>query len=182
MDDNKIIELYFNRDEMAIELCREKYGKYILTLLFNMLGDSEACEECESDTYFRAWNSIPPTRPTSLLAFLSKIARNLALDKLRAEKNSPPLKMTVILDEISEIIPDSKEDLCDELYLKQIMGDFVREIDPTSRKIFLMRYFYMTSVKDIAAQMRMREGSVKSVLYRTRQNLRVYLSERGIEI
>lgn len=182
MDDNIIVELFFNRDECAIEKTKEKYGKYLLKLLFNILGDSETCKECENDTYYRAWNSIPPTKPTSLLAYLSKIARNLALDKLRDEKRAPALNTAIILDEISEIIPDSKADLCDELNLRFIMRDFVRGLNPTNRKIFLQRYFYMLSVKEIANDMGMREGSVKSILFRTRQELRDYLTERGIEI
>lgn len=182
MDDNKIIELFFNRDESAIEATKEKYGKYLSTLVFNILGKRDEVEECENDTYYRAWNSIPPTRPTSLLAYLSKISRNIALDKLRSHKKNPPLGMSVILDEISEILPDSRADLCDELNLRCIMRDFVRELDPLDRGIFLKRYFYMMSVKDISADTGVREGTVKAKLFRTRQQLRDYLTERGIEI
>jgi RNA polymerase sigma-70 factor (ECF subfamily) len=182
MDDNRIVELFFNRDECAIEETKEKYGKYLLKLLFNILGDSETCKECENDTYYRAWDSIPPTRPTSLLAYLSKIARNIAFDKLRDEKKSPNLKTALILDEISEIMPDSTSELCDELNLRYVMRDFVRGLDPIRRKVFLQRYFYMMSVKEIAKDVGMREGSVKSALFRTRQELRDYLMERGIEI
>jgi RNA polymerase sigma-70 factor (ECF subfamily) len=182
MDDNRIIELFFNRDEGAIEQARDKYGRYLSTLLYNILGDREDCEECENDTYFRAWNSIPPTRPTSLIAYLSKIARNLALDRLRDEKKRPALKTALILDEISEIIPDSSVDMCDELSLRDVMRDFVRGLDPIRRKIFLQRYFYMLSVREIAREVKMPEGTVKTQLFRIRQSLRDYLKERGIEI
>ena len=182
MDDNRIIELFFNRDEGAIEQARDKYGRYLSTILYNILGDREDCEECENDTYFRAWNSIPPTRPTSLLAYLSKIIRNLAINRLRDERRGRPLGMTVILDEISEIIPDSSVDLCDEIGLRDIMRDFVRRLDPIRRKIFLQRYFYMLSVREIAREVRMPEGTVKAQLFRLREGLRDYLKERGIEI
>ena len=182
MDDKRIIELFFNRDESAIEETREKYGRYLFTLAFNILGNSDECNECENDTYYRAWNAIPPNRPRSLLAYLAKIARNLALDKLREKKKSPVLSTAIILDEISEIIPDSKAELCDELELREIIRDFVRGLDSVSRKIFLQRYFYMMSVKNIARDLEMPVGSVKSTLFRTRDQLRHYLNERGIEI
>lgn len=182
MDDNRIIELFFCRDEQAIELTKSKYGRYLNTVAFNILGNRSASEECESDTYYRAWNSIPPARPVSMLAYLSKITRNLALDKLREEKRAQSLRATVILDEISEILPDTSADLVYDLDLKEIMRDFVRELDPTSRNIFLKRYFYMMTVREIAFDLGIREGSVKSSLFRTRQKLRDYLKRRGVEI
>lgn len=182
MDDNRIIELFFNRDEEAIEQARERYGRYLSTLLYNILGDRDDCQECENDTYLRAWNSIPPTRPLSLLAYLSKIARNLALDRLRDEKKRPSLKAALIFDEMEEIIPDSSADLCDEISLREAMRDFVRGLDPIRRRIFLQRYFYMLSVREISRDVGINEGTVKTQLFRIRQSLRDYLNERGIEI
>ena len=182
MDDNRIIELFFNRDESAIEQSHNKYGRYLSTLLYNILGDRDVCEECENDTYLRAWNSIPPTRPASLIAYLSKIARNLAFDRLRDGKKRPSLKTALILDEMAEIIPDSAVDMCDELSLRDVMRDFVRRLDPIRRKIFLQRYFYMLSVREIARDVGMPEGTIKTQLFRIRQSLRDYLKERGIEI
>lgn len=182
MDDKRIIELFFARDEQAIELTKEKYGRHLSSLALKILGKRGAAEECENDTYYKAWNSIPPVRPISLCAYLSKIIRNLAINRLRDERRGRPLGMTVILDEISEIIPDARGELSEELDLRDAIKGFVRGLDPTRRNLFLMRYFYMASIKDISAEMDMSEGTVKSHLHRIRNELRNYLTERGIEI
>ena len=182
MDDNKIIELFFARDEKAIEMIKEKYGRYLSSLAFKILGRGTEAEECENDTYYRAWKSIPPTRPISLFAYLTKITRNLAINKLRDEKRGRPIGMTVILDEISEIIPDSRSELCEEIDLRDAMRDFVGGLDVTRRNIFLKRYFYMESVREISLEMKISDGTIKSHLFRMRYDLRKYLTERGIEI
>ena len=182
MDDKKIIELFFARDEYAIGLTKEKYGGYLTSLAFGILGDRQVAAECENETYLCAWNSIPPTNPRSLSAYLSKIIRNLSLNRLRSDRHRIPLKMTVILDELSEVIPDNREDIADTIDLRDAMRGFVGGLDPIRRKIFLKRYFYIMSVNEIAEDMGMRSGTVKSTLHRTREELRKYLTERGIEI
>ena len=182
MDDKRIIELFFARDEYAISLTKEKYGGYLMSLAFGILGDRQDAAECENETYLCAWNSIPPTNPRSLSAYLSKIIRNLSLNRLRSDRHRIPLKMTVILDELSEVIPDNREDIADTIDLRDAMKGFVEGLDPIRRKIFLKRYFYIMSVNEIADDMGMRTGTVKSTLHRTREELRKYLTERGIEI
>ena len=182
MDDRRIIELFFARNEDAITETQAKYGRYLNSIAFDILGDRYDAAECESDTYLRAWNSIPPTDPQSLPAFLTKILRNLALNRLRTDRRRIPLKMTVILDELSEVIPDRDGDISDRLALRECLTGYVRALDPTRRNIFLKRYFYVMSVKDIASDMEMRVGTVKSTLHRMREELRSYLKERGIEI
>lgn len=182
MDDREIIGLFFARDEHAIGLTKEKYGGYLVSLAFGILGDRGDAEECENEAYLCAWNSIPPTNPQSLFAYLSKIMRNLALNRLRSDKRRIPLKMTVILDELSEIIPDNQENMDDRIDLREAMKVFVEKLDPTKRKIFLKRYFYMMNVNEIADDMGMAVGTVKSTLFRMREELRRYLTERGIEI
>ena len=182
MDDKRIIELFFARDEYAISLTKEKYGGYLTSLAFGILGDRQDAAECENETYLCAWNSIPPTNPRSLSAYLSKIIRNLSLNRLRSDRHRIPLKMTVILDELSEVIPDNREDIADTIDLRDAMKGFVEGLDSIRRKIFLKRYFYIMSVNEIADDMGMRAGTVKSTLHRTREELRKYLTERGIEI
>lgn len=182
MDDKRIIELFFARDEYAISLTKEKYGGYLTSLAFGVLGDRQDAAECENETYLCAWNSIPPNNPRSLSAYLSKIIRNLSLNRLRSDRHRIPLKMTVILDELSEVIPDNREDIADTIDLRDAMKGFVEGLDPIIRKIFLKRYFYIMSVNEIADDMGMRTGTVKSTLHRTREELRKYLTERGIEI
>lgn len=182
MDDKRIIELFFARDEQAIGMSKEKYGRGLVSVAFGILGDRREAEECENETYLCAWNSIPPTNPISLFAYFSKITRNLALNKLRDDKRRIPLKMTVILDELSEVIPDSREEIADTIDLRDAMKNFVEGLEPTKRKIFIKRYFYVMGVNEIADDMGMRSGTVKSTLHRMREELRKYLSERGIEI
>ena len=137
MDDKRIIELFFARDEYAISLTKEKYGGYLMSLAFGILGDRQDAAECENETYLCAWNSIPPTNPRSLSAYLSKIIRNLSLNRLRSDRHRIPLKMTVILDELSEVIPDNREDIADTIDLRDAMKGFVEGLDPIRRKIFL---------------------------------------------
>ena len=182
MDDRRIIDLFFARNEDAINLTKEKYGRYLNSIAFDILGDRHDAAECESDTYLRAWNSIPPTDPRSLPAYLAKILRNLALNRLRSDTRRIPLKMSLILDELSEVIPDVEGDIAERLGIRECIVGYVNGLEREKRNIFLKRYFYLMSVSDIASDMGMRVGTVKSTLHRMREELRSYLNERGIEI
>lgn len=182
MDDNRIIELYFARDERAIDETRSKYGRLLLSVAQSILGNRHDSEECESDTYFRAWNSIPPTRPLSLSAYLSRITRNIAINRYRRGKKRREGEMEIILDEISELIPDTDGDPIGEIELRDAMNGFVSGLDLTKRHIFLKRYYYMMSLQDIAGDMGMSLGTVKSHLSRMRAALKKHLTERGIAI
>ena len=182
MDDRRIIDLFFARNEDAINLTKEKYGRYLNSIAFDILGDRHDAAECESDTYLRAWNSIPPTDPRSLPAYLAKIVRNIALNRIRTDTRRIPLKMSLILDELSEVIPDVEGDIAERLGLRECIVGYVNGLDREKRNIFLKRYFYLMSVNDIASDMGMKVGTVKSILFRMREELRSYLNERGIEI
>jgi RNA polymerase sigma-70 factor (ECF subfamily) len=182
MDDRRIIDLFFARNEDAINLTKEKYGRYLNSIAFDILGDRHDAAECESDTYLRAWNSIPPTDPRSLPAYLAKIVRNIALNRIRTDTRRIPLKMSLILDELSEVIPDVEGDIAERLGLRECIIGYVNGLERERRNIFLKRYFYLMSVNDIASDMGMRVGTVKSILFRMREELRSYLNERGIEI
>ncbi len=180
MEDNRIIELYFARDERAITETKAKYGGLISHIAYGILGNRHDCEECENDTYLKTWNSIPPTRPISFSAYLCRIVRNLAITRYRYNKQK--CEMSLILDELSEVIPDIHTDPVDEIELKDALEGFVAGLDLTKRLIFLKRYFYMMSLSDIAADMQISVGTVKSSLSRMRIALRKYLDERGISI
>lgn len=180
MEDSRIIELYFARDERAIEETKLKYSRLLLSVAENILGERPLAEECESDTYVSAWNSIPPTRPTYFSAYLTRITRNFALNRLRGNRRNSPPEMNLILDEIAEIIPDEAGDIAEGIDLKDAMTDFVRSLDVTRRRIFIQRYFYMLSVKEIAIEQGLPLGTVKSILSRTRKMLYKHLTERGI--
>jgi RNA polymerase sigma-70 factor (ECF subfamily) len=182
MDDRRIIDLFFARNEDAINLTKEKYGRYLNSIAYDILGDRHDAAECESDTYLRAWNSIPPTDPRSLPAYLAKIVRNIALNRIRTDTRRIPIKMSLILDELSEVIPDVEGDIAERLGLRECIVGYVNGLEQERRNVFLKRYFYLMSVNDIASDMGMRVGTVKSILFRMREELRSYLNERGIEI
>ena len=180
MEDNRIIELYFDRDERAITETKAKYGGLISQIAYGILGNRHDCDECESDTYLKAWNSIPPTRPLSFSAYLCRITRNLAITRYRYNKHHA--EMELILDELSKVIPDTRGELAEEIDLKDALEGFVKGLDLTKRLIFLKRYFYMMSVRDIAADMHISVGTVKSSLSRMRIALKKHLDEKGISI
>lgn len=183
MEDSTIINLYFDRSEKAIEESRSKYGRYCSVIANNILHSSEDTEECVNDTWFNAWNSIPPSKPKKLAVFFGSITRNLAFDRYR-KKHSERRgggETALCLDELKECIGD-KEDFTELLPLKEAMNDFMAEITPQAREIFLLRYWYTFSVEEIAKRTDLTEGAVKSSLHRTRCALRLFLENEGFDI
>ncbi len=184
MDDNKIIELYMARSEDAISETSKKYGRYCHYIAYSILHDDEDSAECVNDTYLRAWNSIPPKHPNRLQTFLGKITRNLSLNKremLSAEKRGNG-QASMILDELSECIP-SQEDTAstvDSMVIKDVLDSFLDELPVEARKIFVRRYWYMSSVKEIADEYGLSESKVTVTLFRTRCKLKALLEREGI--
>ena len=182
MDDSKIIELYFERDESAIQETKISYGRLLLSVAMAILCDKPESEECENDTYMRAWENIPPTRPSYLSAYLSAITRNLALDRVRKKQSARPLGTALILEELSEVISDNGADPVEEIELRDALNAFLESLSITKRQIFMKRYFFMRSVKEIAKETGMTVGGVKVTLVRVRRELRDFLESRGIVI
>ena len=180
MDDSKILDMYFARDERAIEETRTKYGRLLLSVALSILGNQSESEECESDTYLRTWESIPPNRPEFFSAYLTRIIRNLALNKRRGNRRRASAHMKLILGEISESAPLVSGDPVDDIVLREGLNSFIAGLDPLRRSIFLQRYFYMMSIKEISDECGFGEGTVKSILSRTRTGLRRHLAKRGI--
>lgn len=180
MHDSDIVDLYFARSEAAIEETAFKYGAYCHKIAYNILLDVFDAEECVNDTYMKAWSAMPPSRPKKLGAFLSKITRNLALDrydKRRARKRCGNYAES--LDELAEVV--GKED--ETLLLSELgamISSFLRGESALSRRIFVQRYFYERSIKEIADFYSISEGRVKISLFRTRERLRSYLSKEGV--
>lgn len=182
MNDNRIIELYFARDDRAISETKSGYGRLIFSIAMGILADRPDSEECENDTYLRAWNSIPPTRPSYLSAYLSKITRNLAITRLRERNRRAALGTEMVFDELCECLPDTSGELSDDIALRDALNGFIGGLDGMKRRIFLKRYFYMRSVKEISLEVGMTQNAVKVVLFRLRNSLREYLESRGIVI
>jgi len=183
MDDGTIIELFNRRDENAIKQVDIKYGKYCFSIANNILSDPQDSEECVNDTYLQAWNHIPPQKPTSLKLFLAEITRNLSLNRYK-EKNRQKRgggHMMVALDEIDEFVLGTKmiDNEIEEAELINSINRFLRSLPTKSSNIFVKRYFYFNSTKEIAAMYGLTESNVLMVLSRTRKKLKNYLEMEG---
>lgn len=181
MEDKSIIDLYFARDESAIQRTDEKYGRYLNTVAYRILFSADGADECVSDTYLKAWQKMPPERPSILRAFLSKITRNEALDRLDYElAKKRKCEGALVLDEIAEAIPDGECDLTDSLAVRIAVNRFLSAQPKRVRIIFLRRYFYFCSVREIAYSMRLSESNVKAILSRARAAFKLYLEKEGV--
>lgn len=186
MDDAKIVQLYWERDEQAIPATAAKYGNYCTSIAKNILGSPEDAEECVNDAYLNAWNSIPPNRPSILSAFLGKIVRNVSLNRYKhnaADKRGGG-ELPVVLDELSDLV-SGKDDVEQEMDRKELvkaMDGFLGSLSPDKRSIFVSRYWYTNSVSEIAERHGMTAGAVSMTLNRLRLKLHNYLLERGFEL
>lgn len=179
MEDKKIIALYWQRDEAAITETNSKYGKYCMTIADNILSDHQESEECINDTWFKAWNSMPPNKPVKLKLFLAKITRNLSFDRFR-KRNALKRgggEMVYILDELKSTLPSS-HDVENEMITNEMiksMNACLQSMPDKHRIIFLKRYFYAESIKDIADCFGISQNNVLMILSRTRAKLHSHL-------
>ena len=184
MDDKQIVALYWERSEDAIAQTEKKYGRYCHYIARNILYSDQDAEECVNDTYQKAWETMPPKKPELLSAYLGKLTRHIAINRYihdHADKRSPG--MQVILDEAEEFIPDPADsDVSDEIHLRDAINFFVASLTQEVRVVFVRRYWYMSSVKDIAKDYGMTESNVKVTLMRTRNRFKEYLEREGISI
>lgn len=183
MDDNKIVDLYLNRNESAITQTSEKYGRRLRSLAMGIVNDLCTAEECENDTYLEAWDSIPPHEPRNYLyAFLARITRHISLNCCR---NRSRLKRSAFICELSDEMeqcipaPDDIECRIDENILLEAINDFLGTLKEEQRNIFLRRYWYLDSITVIAKRYKISESKVKIMLFRTRNQLRIYLEKEG---
>ena len=185
MEDERIIELYWNRDQRAIRETDGKYGKLLGGIAWNLLRSREDSEECVNDTYLRAWNAIPPQRPGALRAWLARITRNLSLDRWKtrqAEKRGGGAE--VLLGELEDCVPVARgpEQALEDQALAELLNAFLRGLSREGRAIFLRRYWYGQGVAEIAGDLGCGEGKVKSSLFRSRKALREFLEKEGIAV
>lgn len=181
LEDREIIDLYLSRDERAIGETAEKYGAYCYKIAYNLLLDDFDSEECVNDTYLRTWQSVPPTVPRVLQAFLAKIARNLALDRCRAKNAEKRSRYTESLDELAECV--GTEDPSEQIELSELgaaISRFLLSEREIARRIFVRRYFFEDTISEIAKAHHIGEGYVKTLLHRVRKRLADFLREEGI--
>lgn len=184
MDDLEIIELYFARNEKAIEETDKKYGKLCFRVANNILINDEDSEECVNDTYLSVWNKIPPTRPKCFMAFICQIVRFLSMKKLdfnSALKRSQDI--TISYSDLEDVLPsDHFSTEWEYADVGKIISKFLRQEKEESRNVFIRKYYFFDSISDIAERYSFTESKVKNMLYHTRIKLRECLKKEGIEV
>lgn len=185
IDDESIIELFFQRDQQAIRELDNKYGKLCRSLSYRIVNSRRDAEECVNDAYLGAWNTIPPARPNPLLSYMVKIVRNISLNVYWGQNAAKRSSLcTVALQEMEACIPDPKtvEDALDARELARIIERFLDTLTAKERVIFMRRYGYMDSYADIAERVGISEKNVSVRLTLIRRKLRQYLTEREVSI
>ena len=184
MNDNEIVALFFARNENAISAAAEKYGRYCHTIAHNILSSRPDAEECVNDTYLNAWNSIPPQKPDNLAAYLGKITRNLALNRWKrnsvAKRGSGQVE--IALSELENCIPDNAgvEQAVEDAVIVSVINRFLYADSPKNRNIFIRRYWYLCTIREIADSYEMSESNVKVLLFRMRSELKKQLEKEGV--
>lgn len=183
MDDHRIVQLYWDRSEQAIEETDAKYGAYCYSIAYHALENNEDAEESVSDTYMAAWNNLPPHRPSVLATFLGKITRNISVNRWKARNASKrgggEIRLT--LEELEECV-DGKQNVEDAYTSRELVrsfNDFLDTLPKTERDVFLRRYWFFDPIADIAESTGFTQSKVTSMLYRTRGKLRKQLEKEG---
>lgn len=182
MEDYKIVDLYWSRNETAISESERKYGRMLKSLSLSLLSSREDAEECVNDTYLDAWNAMPTARPTYLGAFLSKITRRISIDRFRALHREKRGGIDVVMEELTDCIP-SDSSVTEEYEngrLAQALNRFLYAQETEKRVMFLRRYFYSQSIAEIATALHVKDSKVKVTLYRLREALRKELEEQDL--
>lgn len=188
LEDCAIIKLFWAREESAIVETSSKYGSYCKSIAYNILYDHEDTKECVNDTYMKTWTTLPPLRPNSLSAYLAKITRNLSLNRYKkkhAAKRGGG-EVPLLLDELEDSIPTrysaegEYEKSCEDSLISNAISNFLFNENDESRNIFIRRYFYADSINAIANRYNISEAKIKTLLYRKRKKLKVYLEREGI--
>ena len=186
MTDGQIVELFFERSERAIHETELAYGRYLHYIAYGILCDDGDSKEIVNDTYMKAWNTIPPARPDPLKAFLGRITRQLSINRLKTESRQKRGggQYSRALDEISECIPDDDDrmDVADLVTLRDSLNSFLRSLPEETRSVFIRRYWHMSPISGIASDFSMSESKVKSMLKRTREKLKKYLTKEGFNL
>lgn len=181
MTDSEILSLLFSRDEQGLREAEIKYGKLLFSLSKNILNSDEDAAECENDTYFALWKSVPPKKPDPLCAFLCRIVRNLSLKRLREKTALKRSGVTVPLEELDEAIGcDELQKHLDSKQLGQLIDSFLDTLDSENRRLFVRRYWFCCSTSQLSEEFNLSENNVHKRLSRTRQKLKTYLIEEGV--
>lgn len=186
MQDEKIIELYFKRDEGALVEVSDKYGNYCRSIAWTILNDEETSKECFNDTLYHSWQAIPPKRPNCLKTFLGKITRNVSikrLEKVYAQKRGGG-EAILALDELEECVPNAgtteEERIVENMVIRDVLNAFLASLPKQNRRIFMRRYGYCSSIGEIATAFDLSEVNVRTTLFRIRGKLKQDLEKAGV--
>ena len=186
MDDQKIIALFWARNEQALSESEKKYEKYCRYIAHRILGNEEDTAEIVNDTRLKLWNTRPPVRPVSLKAYVGKICRQLALDRYdeRTAQRRGGGEVPLLLDELAECIPDGDDgrDFGESIALRSAIDAFLASLEGRTRRIFVRRYWYAASISEIAEEYGMKESAVAMLMLRTRKKLKEFLQKEGFEV
>lgn len=185
MEDTGIIRLFFERNEEALKNTRTKYGYLIKTITLNITGNKSDAEECENDTYLKLWNTIPPENPVYFKAYIGRLARNAALSRYRFNKASKrDTGLYVLLSELEECIPSESnaETEFDGKYVSTVISDWLKTLEKENRVLFIKRYWYGESIKDLAELKGVSPARLSSLMFSLRKQLKEELTRKGVDI
>ena len=185
MDDSKIVDLFWERSESAIEETDKKYGKYCEYIADRILENEQDSLEVKNDTYIAAWNTIPPKRPDPLKHYIGALCRNFAINRRKEQKrHKREGNMPLVLDELAECIPDKESGatMVDSLVLQDALDRFVLSLKKREQKAFLLRYWYACTVAEVASELSIKESHAAVILLRTRKSLKEFLEREGFTV
>ena len=186
MDDHKIIDLYWARSQQAIAESEAKYGAYCRAVARNILDRAEDAEECVNDTWLRAWNVMPPQRPTRLQAFFGKLTRNLSLDRWRRDRAQKRggSQVELALEELEDCLAarDRVDEELDAQQTAALISRFVRQLPERDRALFVRRYWYLDDIQALVRRFGTTQSQIKSRLHRIRQRLKAELEKEGVAV
>ena len=183
MSDKEIMDLFFARSERAIAETDAKYGRYCFQIAWNVLGNREDSQESVNDTYLTAWNTIPPRRPDVFSTFLARVTRHIAIDRWRHDtaKKRGGGELALALEELQHIAsPDDTEHRLEQQEITRVLNQFLASLPEMERNVFLCRYWYLDSIRTIAARTGFSQSKVTSMLHRTRGKLRTVLEKEEL--
>lgn len=186
MEDEKIVSLYWERNENAISETEVKYDRYLNKIAYNILYDREDSRESVNDTYLAAWESMPPHRPSVLSTYLAKLTRRISIDRFRLKTRQKriPSEYMISLSELDECVSGGNptEEIINVKLLSDAIGIYLRTQKPEVRAAFLGRYYFLDPIREVAAYCGMTESKCKTLLHRTRLGLKAYLQKEGFDL
>ena len=185
MEDKQIVDLYWARSETAIAETEKKYGRYCHYIAYQILYNDEDAKEIVNDTYLKTWDTVPPQRPDPLKPYVGTISRQLSLNRYEAQNTQKRGgQLPLVLDELSECIPDNDGGIVigESIALRDALNRFVRSLPDKTQNIFVRRYWYSSSISEIANDYSMKESSLTVLLLRTRKKLKEFLIKEGFDV